>query len=279
MEIKVKEAKIAKTSFNYEEVKIWLNEQLGKYRNKVYTPNCIKDAKADRAGLNTLKTAIDNKRKELKKMYLAPYQELEDKFKELTGLIGTVIDENIDPGIQKAETDRKNKKYAEIEQFFNDNVGDLSELLRFKTIFSEKWLNVGSKMPSIEKVILDKIENTNAGLATIKALDSKFEAQLNDLFLRTFDLGACTNENKRLMQHEEKMQEFEQKQAEKKEKEVEPVVAPTQTEKPLERPTEPQQKTEIPEETILIIKATRAQKIELKKFLIQNNIEYSYKEG
>ncbi len=51
---------------NYEELKSELSEQLQKYKNIVVTEDSIKEFKADKANLNRLKTALEDKRKEVK---------------------------------------------------------------------------------------------------------------------------------------------------------------------------------------------------------------------
>ena len=61
-----------KIDFNFDEMKTELSEKLEKYNALVVTEDSIKDAKSDRANLNKLKTAIDDKRKEIKKLCLAP---------------------------------------------------------------------------------------------------------------------------------------------------------------------------------------------------------------
>ena len=50
---------------NFEEIKSYLAEQLTSYRNLVYTEDNLKLAKADKAKLNKLKKALDERRKEL----------------------------------------------------------------------------------------------------------------------------------------------------------------------------------------------------------------------
>ena len=68
---------------NFEEIKSYLAEQLASYRNLVYTEDNLKLAKADKAKLNKLKKALDERRKEIKKIYMEPYLILEGQIKEL----------------------------------------------------------------------------------------------------------------------------------------------------------------------------------------------------
>ena len=54
--------------FNSEELKSELIPKLEFYKNLVVTEDSIKDAKSDRAKLNKLKSAFEDKRKEMKKI-------------------------------------------------------------------------------------------------------------------------------------------------------------------------------------------------------------------
>ena len=52
--------------FNFEELKEEITTKSALYKNMVYTDETIKDAKSDRALLNKFKTALEDKRKEVK---------------------------------------------------------------------------------------------------------------------------------------------------------------------------------------------------------------------
>lgn len=51
--------------WNYDELKQQLTEGLAAYKGRVYTDDTITQAKKDRAALNKLATAIDDKRKDM----------------------------------------------------------------------------------------------------------------------------------------------------------------------------------------------------------------------
>ena len=77
--------------FNFEELKGQLAESLALYTGLVVTEDGIKGAKEDRAKLNKLREAMENKRKEVKRECMAPYTDFEAKVKELVGLIDQPI--------------------------------------------------------------------------------------------------------------------------------------------------------------------------------------------
>lgn len=55
-----------KIEFNFEELKSEISERLTYYKNLVVTEDKIKEAKSDKATLNKLIKAIDERRKEIK---------------------------------------------------------------------------------------------------------------------------------------------------------------------------------------------------------------------
>ena len=88
--------------FNYDELKVELQKSLEKYKGITYNDEQIKIAKQDRAKLNKFKNALNEKKKDLKKKCLEPYEAFEVKIKELMGMVDDPIDE-IDKQIKSFE--------------------------------------------------------------------------------------------------------------------------------------------------------------------------------
>ena len=97
--------------------------RLEKYNNLVVTEDAIRDAKTDRAALNKLRTAFDEKRKEVKKACLKPYEDFEKKTKELLEIVDQPI-LAIDTQVKAFEDAEIQNKRTAIERFYSDNVGD-----------------------------------------------------------------------------------------------------------------------------------------------------------
>ena len=72
---------------NFEDLKTILEAELVRYQNIAYREEDLKEAKADQKKLKDLKKAIDEKRKEIKKIYMQPYEIVELQTKELIALI------------------------------------------------------------------------------------------------------------------------------------------------------------------------------------------------
>ena len=89
---------------NFEELKAYLQMNLQRYTNIVYSEENLKEAKGDKAKLSKLKRALDERRKEIKKVYMAPYVQIEAQIKELTAMIDGPLSQ-IDAFVKQVEQD------------------------------------------------------------------------------------------------------------------------------------------------------------------------------
>ena len=67
--------------WNFPEVKQWVEDGLARYEGLTYDDTQMAEAKKDRANLNKLVQAIDEKRREMKRLYLQPYEGFEAQAK------------------------------------------------------------------------------------------------------------------------------------------------------------------------------------------------------
>ena len=131
--------------FNFEELKGQLAESLALYTGLVVTEDGIKGAKEDRAKLNKLREALENKRKEVKRECMAPYTDFEAKVKELVGLIDQPI-AAIDVQLKEYEEKRRADKRAAILEIYEETVGELRALLPFEKLWQDTWYNTSVTM-------------------------------------------------------------------------------------------------------------------------------------
>lgn len=199
-------------TFNFEELKAELRQRLVKYDGLVVTVDAIKDAKADRATLNKLKSALNERRKEIKKQYLEPYMDFENKINELIKL----IDEPcllIDEQIKVFESSQKNEKMNKLRDYWQANAGELTQFVNFeKQIFDERWGNAGSRLVTTVKIIQEKIDNINKDFAAVQSLCKnypKYETVLKNVYFQTLDLGKCLYHAEELREQEIRLAEME----------------------------------------------------------------------
>lgn len=187
----------ATIDFNYEELKTELAGRLVAYKGLVVSEDGIKDAKKDRAALNALSKAIDDKRKDVKNACLKPYEDVERKAKELVGMIGEAIT-NIDDQVKAFSDKEKDDKLKSITHFYRDNIGDLSAIVPLEKILPDKWANAGTALISITREIMDSITKIRNDLGIIEKMSAEFAPQITDVYLKTLDMSAALLEKNRL---------------------------------------------------------------------------------
>lgn len=115
MELKMHDVQFPEViEFNFTELKQEITEKAALYKNMVYTDETIKEAKADKATLNKFITALEDKRKEVKKQCLQPYEDFEKQIRELVAIVDEpvqLINEQV-----KAYEDKKKSGQAGKDQ-------------------------------------------------------------------------------------------------------------------------------------------------------------------
>ena len=175
-----------KIDFNSEELKNELAPKLEFYKNLVVTEDSIKDAKSDRAKLNKLKSAFEDKRKEMKKICLAPYEKFEKECKEITSMIDEASG-SIDVQIKDFEELKKQKKYSEIEDYYN-SIGK-PDYITLESVLTPKWANATVTIESIRQEIsanisrivgdMDEITQIHGNSVIFTAIKKKFTETLD----------------------------------------------------------------------------------------------------
>lgn len=272
MEFKVIEKVPGKLVINYEELKAALSVELEKYKGLVVTENQITEAKSTRAKLNKVKAAIEDRRKELKKEYLKPYEIIEKQAKELVGMIDEASS-NIANQIKEFEEKEKEAKKIEIANLW---VKLGYNKITVDKIWNEKWLNKTFALSKIKEEMQAQIDDIEGDLNAIKELcgeDKQKCLTLQSKYLRTLDFqlvlleyNAETEAAKKIIA-EEKAVKAEQ----------EPITVVSE---------EPQEEVEVQtevQEAIYEIKfaviGTEKQIKALSQFMFDNNIKFEILKG
>lgn len=180
--------------FNFEELKEEITNKSALYKNMVYTDETIKDAKSDRALLNKFKTALEDKRKEVKKQCLEPYNQFEKQIKELVAIIDEPV-KLIGEQITEFEDREKAEKHEQITELF-DKAG-FQSFVTLEQIFDPKWLNKSVSLKSIEEELTNTVYRIGHDVTTINSLkEYSFEAL--EHYKKTLDLASAIAEGQRL---------------------------------------------------------------------------------
>ena len=203
--------------WNSEEIKGRVREMMESYKGVVYTEDTMKAAKDDRAALNKLKKAIEDRRKEVKRRCMEPYEQFEKEVKDILAL----IDEPaalIDNQIKEYEDRKKEEKRKALETSYKDAVGDLAGILPFEKVFEARYLNQTVSLAKAYSEIKAKIDRVRTDIATIDGMNSKYKLNVKDVYVKTLDLSMAMAEDRRLRDLEEKLeaQRREKEEAERR---------------------------------------------------------------
>lgn len=152
---------------NYKQSEITINnkEQLietvqqyaNKYQGFIFTEEDIQQGKSVRAELKKVATAIDDKRKEVKKQFNQPYVAFESEVKGIISLIEDVSDP-IDSGIKELEEKQRKEKIKTITELVSKMALE-NEVDPSMIVTSQSWTNKTASMKQIEESIQFQINN------------------------------------------------------------------------------------------------------------------------
>lgn len=264
LELKLSEFHPVPVSFNYDELKKEIAERTLPYKGLIVTEDAIPTAKADLAKLRKLEKAIDDRRKEVKKEYNAPYMEFEAKVKDILSDIQEA-EQNIDSQVKGFEKQAEDEKLSQIQKFFSLAFGELAKDIRFEKVYNPKWLNKGYKMPDIEEEIAAAANKLHADIEVVKGLKSPHETSLLSNLFSCLDLGEVMVQHNKLMELDERRKAQEQAN-----QEVVETPTPVAEENPQFVVDTPK-----PLQIIKIwVEVNDAQKVALGQFLRENGIRY-----
>ena len=175
---------------NFQELREELSGVLNRYEHLVYTDGMLADAKADKKELTRLRRELDDRRKEVKRAYLAPYNAFEGQVKELLAMIDAPLEE-IKGFIASMEEQEKVTRRQEIEAYFHRESGPLGDLaeqvLASPAFLEDKWLNKSTSAKTWRTAVDEKIAAAARDLGSIQATAGQHSGALTARYLETLD--------------------------------------------------------------------------------------------
>lgn len=204
--------------WNKEQIKNHVTEILKQYTGVTYTEEQLQDAKKDRATLNTLKKELSDRRIQVKKAFMAPYEVFEAEVKEVVAMIDKPIS-MIDEQISEYEERVKQDKKAELSDYFKENIGNLEDVLTFDMIFNVKWLNKTASIKSCKDEISQEITKTETDIKFMDTMiPEKYRGYAKDFYFRNKrSMTAVLSEVGRMKEVDRKKEEEEKRQKEERE--------------------------------------------------------------
>lgn len=202
---------------NFEEIKVALAAGLEEYKGMVFTAESQPEAKRTVASLRKLKKAMNDRRIEIKKTFMAPYTNFEAQVKELDKLIDEPID-FISGLIEEFERRRVEAKKAMICEIYTGIMaehGTVMEYLPLDRIYDSRWENSTTTQKAITEAITAHVEHVEKDLDTIRAMESEFEDKGLAKYKATLELSdAITAMN----QYQKQKEEILRRQAEEEQR-------------------------------------------------------------
>ena len=280
MELRIKEIQFPQViEFNFEDLRNEITTKAEVYKNMVYTDETIKEAKADKANLNKFVKALEDKRKEVKKQCLEPYEVFEKQIKELVAIVNEPVC-LIDTQVKAYEDKEKQVKQEEIEKMFSE-IG-FQNFVKLEHILDPKWLNKSVSLKSIKTEMEEKRNSIGTDVMTINLLP-EFSFEALDTYKRTLDLNKAIAEGQRLADLQKRKVEAAEQARLKEEAEndevelkIEPVPTVAETIESTEKQAFERATTEEPARQWIGFQAllTVEEALELKKFFDARKIEF-----
>lgn len=270
LQLVISEQKLGALTTNAKDIKALIEKVLPNYDIANYNESNIDIAKKDKAMLNKAAKVLNDKRIELEKQFLAPFNEFKDIITDTCKLIKTATDK-IDSVVKESELREKESKKKDIEKFWESSGSILFPLSK---IWDEKWLNKTAKMKDIQKEILDKINKVNDDIITIEAIGNDVEL-LKSLYLDTLNLNSTIQYANTLKANREDAQKEAEERAKQSTPAPEAVKMDVVDDNPFEDvKAEPQAiRTELLTRTMKVI-GTYNQLVALGNFMNDNGITF-----
>lgn len=223
LEIQVKQ-ELGTITTNFSDIEKELRLQMSAYESFVVSEDEISMAKGDLAFLRKLRTSIDDKRKEVKRAYMKPYEGFEESCKKLMGIIDEPIGV-IDSQLKLFEADRVEKKHKRVTKLYEEQVGELIRFLPIEKNYNPKWDNKSTTDQDISFDISALMLKVKNDLSVIESLNSEINEELLDAYIKSGnDLAIAIKRNQQYLSDKQKVVE----QVKATEQKVEP--APTNPE-------------------------------------------------
>lgn len=157
---------------DFESAKAYLNQRLDEYRGIIFTEDSKAAAKKTVAELRAEKKAFDDRVKEVKAEFMAPFMKFNEQAMELLALYDEPID-FINKQIDDFETKRREEKRKLIRSIYKEYIDGLEEYLPYAKIYNPKWENATYNQKSVRGDIYELVHSTKEAIKTITEMKSE----------------------------------------------------------------------------------------------------------
>lgn len=205
LQLVVKEQEMGKLVTNALQIKEVIINALPRYDVSNYSSDNVAKAKEDKALLNKAAKTLNDKRIELEKLWMKPFDDFKNIVKDTCSLIKDCTS-RIDGVVKDVEEKEKEEKNIKIEELFNSVNSD--ESITLKMIFSDKWLNKSVSLKHIETEMQESINSIKSDVQTLKKLYPVDEAAVLETYYATLSLNEAIEYGHKVVERRESAQKI-----------------------------------------------------------------------
>lgn len=194
--VRVEHPELPAIRWNEDEVRQNLTEMLAAYTGRVYTPETIKDAKADRASVNKLDKQLSDAARSAKTFYMKPLEEFLQSTKQMQAQCKAVSGA-IDQQVKAVEEAERQDKQDALRAVYTDCIGELRELIPFDRLLVPQWLNKTYDLAKASRELRKSVETRREELRLIRETCGEDAEACTTEYLRELNLNAALVEHSR----------------------------------------------------------------------------------
>jgi hypothetical protein len=194
--VRVEHPELPAIRWNETEVQQNLTEMLAAYTGRVYTPDTIKDAKADRAAVNKLDKQLSDAARSAKAFYMKPLEEFLQSAKQMQGQCKAVSGA-IDQQVKAVEEAERQDKQDALRAVYVDCIGELREMIPFDRLLVPQWLNKTYDLAKASRELRKSVETRREELRLIRETCGEDAEACTTEYLRELNLNAALVEHSR----------------------------------------------------------------------------------
>lgn len=203
-----------------------LTEMLAAYTGRVYTPETIKDAKADRAAVNKLDKQLSDAARSAKAFYMKPLEEFLQSTKQMQTRCKAVSGA-IDQQVKAVEEAERQDKADALRAVYVDCIGELREMISFDRLLVPQWLNKTYDLAKASRELRKSVETRREELRLIRENCGEDTEACTTEYLRELNLNAALVEHSRRQNARDAQRRAEaERQAAERAKANAPVIIP-----------------------------------------------------
>lgn len=224
--VRVEHPELPAIRWNEAEVQQNLTEMLAAYTGRVYTPDTIKDAKADRAAVNKLDKQLSDAARSAKAFYMKPLEEFLQSTKQMQTRCKAVSGA-IDQQVKAVEEAERQDKADALRAVYADCIGELREMIPFDRLLVPQWLNKTYDLAKASRELRKSVETRREELRLIRENCGEDAEACTTEYLRELNLNAALVEHSRRQNARDAQRRAEaERQAAERAKANAPVIIP-----------------------------------------------------